>query len=224
MSLHEPPDKILNIRKPVGWTSYDTIRWLQKRLGRIKMGHAGTLDPFAEGVLLICLGRATKRTSQLMELKKEYQARISLGVETDTLDVTGRVTERKSVPRLQSGDLQALAARYTGDIEQIPPAYSAVKVNGTRSYRLARKGVAVQPRRRRVRVFKLEFFDIQPPEVSFRVVCSKGTYIRALARDMAHDLGTVAFTRTLRRVRIGPYRFSASRELDDRFAADMIWT
>jgi tRNA pseudouridine55 synthase len=188
------------------------------------MGHAGTLDPFAEGVLLICLGRATKRISQLMELKKEYQARISFGIETDTLDVTGRVTERKSVPRLQPRDLQALAARYTGDIEQTPPAYSAVKVNGTRSYRLARKGVSVQPGRRRVRVFKLEFFDIQPPEVSFRVVCSKGTYIRALARDMAHDLGTVAFARTLRRVRIGPYRLSASRELDDRFVADMIWT
>ena len=220
----DPLDKILNVRKPIGWTSYDVIRWLRRRLSRIKMGHAGTLDPFAEGVLLVGLGSATKRISHLMNLEKEYEVRMTLGVETDTLDLTGRVTARKPVPQLRPSDLQSLCEKFAGEIEQQPPAFSAVKVNGVRSYVRARRGESVALRNRRVHIYALDIIDYKSPDIVFRVICSKGTYIRSLARDMAESVGTAAFLRMLRRTRIGTYQLVDSMELNDRFFTTGQWT
>jgi len=206
---------VLNVRKPIGWTSFDVVRLIKQQLPKRKIGHAGTLDPFAEGVLLVCLGKATKKVPELMTLEKEYKARISFGLATDTLDVTGRIIDKRQVSSLTREPLQQVCLQFFGDIEQVPPAFSAVKMQGQRLYTLARQGHAVEAKVRRVRVHAIEVLTINHEDVEFRVTCSKGTYIRSLARDIGSALGTCAFVRSLERTRVGPYEAKAAIEINE---------
>ncbi len=206
---------ILNISKPVGWTSFDVVRRIKREVGSVKVGHAGTLDPFAEGVLLICIGRATKRISELMHLEKEYVATLQLGMETDSLDISGQVTKVDNVPALDLQTITECAATFKGEIEQVPPIFSAVKIKGKRSYQIARAGGEITNKIRRVRIHKIEIIDYNNALIKFRVVCSKGTYIRSLARDISLKLNTVGYLRKLTRTRIGEYKIQSSLQVND---------
>ncbi len=192
--------------KPVEWTSFDVVRKVRSVTKVRKVGHAGTLDPFAEGVLVLCLGKATKRVSQLMDLDKEYLSRVKLGATTDTLDPSGVVTNTAPVPALSRSDIVEILDRFGGTIEQVPPMYSALKVNGTRLYKLARAGKTVPRNSRKVRVYGIDLVAWCPPdELELKVTCGKGTYIRTLAADLARALNTVGYLTALTRPRVGSY-------------------
>ncbi len=203
--------QILNIRKPIGWSSNDVVRWVKRRTGG-KVGHAGTLDPFADGVLLLCVGAATKRTPELMAMEKEYRAVIEFGLETDTLDVTGKVMQRCHVKPKEDVVRRALP-EFIGAIEQAPPAFSALKVAGKRAYALARSGKKVELETRRVRIHRIEIIRLDERCLEIDVLCSKGVYIRSLARDIAHKCDCVGYLKKLTRTRIGQYRIQDSLAL-----------
>ncbi len=215
-SARKPDDiesgAILNIDKPIGWSSNDVIRFVKNRVVG-KVGHAGTLDPFATGVLLVCVGKATKQVPMLMPLEKEYRAVLQLGVETDTLDISGSTMNKADVPLLTEERVSAIIPQFLGDIEQAPPVFSALRVNGKRAYQLAREGKDVSLERRRVIIHALNILNIGASHLEFIVRCSKGTYIRSLARDMALALGTVGYLRTLCRTRIGDYTINEAEHL-----------
>jgi tRNA pseudouridine55 synthase len=208
-------DLILNVRKPLGWTSFDVIRLIKPYLPKVKIGHAGTLDPFAEGVLLVCLGQATKKVPQLVGYDKEYWSQFRFGMATDTLDVTGQIIQRDASVEISSERVQQVCRLFIGEIQQVPPAFSAVKVNGQRSYQLARKGDEVQIESRRIRIDSIELEKADGSIIELTIVCSKGTYIRSLARDIAQTLGTVGYVNSLVRRRIGPYKLDASIEVNE---------
>jgi tRNA pseudouridine55 synthase len=205
----------VSLIKPEGWTSFQVVERVRAVVGVKKVGHAGTLDPFATGVLLVAIGRATKRISELMGLEKEYEGVIEFGEETDTLDPTGAVVRTCPVPAVSWEELREAARRFEGEIEQRPPVYSALKLRGKRLYQLARAGKPVDVPARRVFVKRFEILDWQPPEARFRVECHAGTYIRALARDLAAAVGSCAYVKELRRTRIGPYELSRSLSLEE---------
>lgn len=209
-------EAVLNINKPPGMTSFDVVRRVRKRFCLKKVGHAGTLDPFATGVLLILVGRATKRFDEFARFDKEYLAELEFGVETDTHDIQGKVIQKtKPVPRLSEQKIKAVLKKYRGEIEQIPPAFSAVKYKGRPLYRYARKNIAVEVRPRKVVISEMELLENRWPRVKLRIVCSKGTYIRSLARDIGRDLGVGAFVRELVRIRVGPYRLEEAVGLEE---------
>jgi tRNA pseudouridine55 synthase len=206
---------VLNVNKPAGLSSYDVIRRVKKLLPRRhRIGHGGTLDPIASGVLLLLLNEATRISRYLLGSDKEYVAELLFGVRTDTDDVTGRTIEERDISRLDRTAIAGLLAGFTGEIEQVPPRFSALKQNGTPLYRLARKGVAFEPRPRRVTIQALELLDWQPPRARVRASVSSGTYIRALARDIGEAAGTGATMSGLVRTRAGRFNLSASAELD----------
>jgi len=195
---------VLLVDKPVGMTSAAVIRRLKPRLGRrTKVGHVGTLDPFASGLLPLCIGEATKIARYLSGECKTYEGTIALGTATDTLDPTGTVVEEVAVPPYGERELEIVAQRFTGLIEQEPPMYSALKRDGVPLYRLAREGLAVPRARRSVEVTHLALRPGAPSHVEVRVECSKGTYVRVLAADVGRALGTVAHLARLRRVAVG---------------------
>jgi len=197
--------KIVAIDKPVDWTSFDVVNKLRGMTKVKKVGHAGTLDPFATGVLLICFASATKQVNQLMELEKEYQGAFELGTETDSHDVTGKIVAQHPVPDLSRGQIESAAKKYVGEILQTPPMFSALKRDGRKLYELARKGEQIDLEPRPVKIYAFDIFEVKLPEIHFRVTCSRGTYIRALARDLGRDFGCGAFLKTLRRTRVGAY-------------------
>lgn len=202
--------KILSINKPAGWTSFDVVNKIRKITGIRKVGHAGTLDPFATGVLLVCLGPATKKVSELMNLPKEYVADIALGTETDTLDITGKVVKQEASPLISEEDILAIIPEFTGVIEQEIPSFSAAKHQGRRLYKLARSGKEVPQLFKTVEIMEIELLSVEPGMFTIRVLCGKGTYIRALARDMAKRLNTVGYVQRLVRTRVGDYRIEDS--------------
>jgi tRNA pseudouridine55 synthase len=206
--------QIIAIDKPESWTSFDVVNKLRRLTGVKKVGHAGTLDPFATGVLLVCFASATKQVGELMELEKEYHGTLVLGSETDSHDVTGRVIAQRPVPALTKAQLDAAIRRYVGEIMQTPPMFSAIKKDGRRLYQLARKGehIALEPRP--VTVYAFNVVAVNLPEISFELTCSRGTYVRALARDIGNDLGCGAFLKTLRRTRVGPYTADAALSIE----------
>ena len=197
---------VLNVDKPSGWTSFAVVDRIKKWTGCKKVGHAGTLDPSATGVLLVCTGSATKRVSELMDLEKEYEGVIELGKSTDTDDGEGRVLEERDVPRFSEDEIRRALKAFGGSILQIPPMYSAIKQNGQRLYKLARKGKVVPREPRRVHIAEIVLLEWKHPCVHVRVRCSKGTYIRSVARDLGAELGTGGYLYALRRTRVGPYR------------------
>jgi len=204
---------ILNVRKPIGWTSNDVIRSLKNRRRDLKIGHAGTLDPFADGVLLICSGKATKKVPELMELPKTYVAFVECGVETDTLDVTGAIVYKSETECPEAEVIRSSLKDFTGDIEQEPPKYSAIRLSGTRAYELARNGADVRLEKRRVKIHSISLLQRNQNGFSLEVTCSKGTYIRSLARDVAKDTGTIGYLRKLTRTQIGPFTIENAQSI-----------
>jgi tRNA pseudouridine55 synthase len=197
--------KIVAIDKPEGWTSFDVVNKLRALTKVKKVGHAGTLDPLATGVLLVCFAGATKQVNKLMELEKEYQGTFELGAETDSHDVTGKVVSQHPVPDLSRDQIEQAAKKYVGGIMQTPPMFSALKRQGRRLYELARKGEQLDLAPRPVKIYAFDIIEVKLPEIRFAVTCSRGTYIRALARDLGNDLGCGAFLKSLRRTRVGDY-------------------
>jgi tRNA pseudouridine55 synthase len=205
---------ILLVDKPEGMSSAGVIRALKRRLGRSKVGHLGTLDPFASGLLPLCLGEATKVARYLLLEDKAYTGTIRLGIATDTLDREGRETETAVVPAIDQHALDALAVRFTGRQPQVPPMYSALKRDGVPLYELARKGIEVERTPREIDIAHLGLAWRGPDRIDFDVRCSKGTYVRVLGADLARALGTVAHLERLRRTRVGAFRVEEAHAVD----------
>lgn len=206
---------ILVIDKPAGPTSHDIVARMRRILGMHRIGHCGTLDPLATGVLVLCFGTYTRLSEAIAETDKEYRVRLRLGATSDTGDAEG-VIEPLAGMRIPSEDeVEAVLVRFRGEIRQIPPAYSAVKVEGVRSYRLARRNKAVEIPARPVRIKELEVLKCDYPEFKMRVVCSKGTYIRSLARDIGDALGCGAYVSELRRTRVGSLDLSVAVNVEE---------
>ena len=205
---------VLLVDKPEGMTSAGVIRALKPRLGRIKVGHLGTLDPFASGLLPLCLGEATKVARYLLVEHKAYEGTIRLGTATDTLDRTGTPIDTAPVPALAQAALDAVAARFTGRQQQVPPMYSALKRDGVPLYELARRGLEVERAPREVTIERLELVLHAADRIDFRVACSKGTYVRVLAADVGRALETRAHLERLRRTRVGAFRVEDATAVD----------
>jgi len=196
---------VIVIDKPAGLSSARAIDPLKKLAGRrVKVGHAGTLDPFATGVLIALVGDATRLSDLAMGLAKTYTAAVAFGKETDTLDPEGQVVAERD-PGAAPADLAAITTRFVGEIEQVPPAFSALKIGGTRAYRLARAGAPVEPAPRSVLVHAIDVLEVAWPVVRLRVVCGAGFYVRALARDLGREIGLPAHLAALRRTHVGPF-------------------
>lgn len=206
--------EFLNINKPIGWTSFDVVKKVRSLSKVKKVGHAGTLDPFASGVLVLALGRATKKISLIQDQEKEYIGEVELGMVTDTLDVTGEIIERHPVDIISQTQVEAVLSQFIGIVEQIPPAYSALKINGVRAYKLARKGKTVVMKPRQVYIHSIDILEFSSPVIKIRVRCQKGTYIRSLARDIGAKLGTGGYLRSLTRTRIGDFLLEDALEID----------
>lgn len=214
--MEEQPqvDRVLLIDKPYEWTSFDVVNKLRYKLKMKKIGHAGTLDPLATGLLIICTGKMTKRIEEFMGLEKEYTGKFVIGQTTPSFDLETEVSEAKNITHITEHDLTKASKSLTGKISQLPPLHSAIKIGGKRAYKFARQGkeVALQPREVDVLVFDITAFN--GAEVSFRIVCSKGTYIRSIARDFGEALGVGAYLSHLCRTRIGPYLLSDAISID----------
>ena len=202
------------IDKPAGITSHDVVSRVRRILGTRKVGHTGTLDPFATGVLPVAVNDGTKTIPFLDEGRKCYQALLRLGVATDTLDMTGRVLAENDFHQVDRLALEAVIARFTGIISQLPPMYSAIKQNGQPLYKLARQGQEVERKLRQVEISRIEVLDFAPPLVSLRVSCSRGTYVRSLADDIGRELGCGAALQELRRTCSGPFAIEAACTLE----------
>lgn len=215
---------VIVIDKPPGKTSYDVIRHIKKVLPAQKIGHTGTLDPLATGVLPVCLNEATKLMQFFSKDDKEYRATMLLGTETDTFDIEGTVVARRE-PRVDSAMLETVLRRFTGRIEQKPPRYSAVKFKGKPLYRWTRQGVDVDPPVRTVEIYRLTLEAVDLPCVTFSLSCSKGTYVRSLCADIGAALGCGGCLHDLRRLRSGCFRETQAvrlEEYDDSLKADVI--
>lgn len=205
---------VLVVDKPAGHTSHDVVMMVKKRLKARKVGHIGTLDPFATGVLPLCINDATRLARFLEDGKKEYIATIKLGEETDTYDKEGRVVAREDIASINREDIISVLMSFKGRIQQVPPIFSAIKVNGTPLYKLARQGVIVERKPKEVEIYDIEIKDIEAPFVSIRIVCSKGTYIRSLAFDAGRRLGCGAHLISLRRTKNGHFSLEHSISID----------
>ena len=197
--------KVLLIDKPLEWTSFDAVKKIRTQIGIPKVGHAGTLDPLATGLLIICTGKFTKKINEYMAAEKEYTGTFTLGATTPTYDLESEPTVVGAFEHLTREELVKATLPFTGEIMQGPPAHSAIKKAGTPSYILARKGVDVKMEPRKITISVFEITKLELPVVHFRVVCSTGTYIRSLAFDFGNELGCGAYLSSLRRTRIGSY-------------------
>ena len=198
-------DGVLLVDKPQGITSFDVIRYLRPRLGTQKIGHAGTLDPMATGLLVLLVGRATKAQDALQGQPKAYEGTMRLGETTPSQDADTEVSESRSTDGVSDEAIRAAAAALTGPIEQIPPMYSAVKVDGQRLYKAARRGEEVERQPRPAMIYRYDVDDVRMPDVDVFVACSKGTYVRTLAHDLGEALGCGAHLTRLRRVAAGDF-------------------
>ncbi len=201
--------EILYIDKPLGWTSFDVVKRVRgvlarrMKLKKLKVGHAGTLDPLATGVMIVCTGRATKRIDELQNGVKEYIATIALGATTPSFDLETEIDATYPTDHITRELVEDTLRNFTGRIEQIPPAYSACKIEGVRAYELARQGEEVNLKPKILVIDEIEMLEFAPTQIVVRVVCSKGTYIRALARDIGTALGSGGHLTSLRRTRVG---------------------
>lgn len=200
--------KVLLIDKPLHWTSFDVIRKMRSILQIKKIGHAGTLDPLATGLLIVCTGKFTKKINEYMEREKEYAGHITLGAVTPTYDLESLPAQEKDYSFLTNEMIHAATTQFTGVIQQFPPIFSAIKKDGVALYELARRGIDVQPEARKITIHQFEIINIALPVVAFRVVCSTGTYIRSLANDFGAALGCGGYLSSLRRTRIGEFEAS----------------
>ncbi len=207
---------VIFVDKQAGMTSFDVIASLRRITQIRKIGHAGTLDPFATGLLIICISRqATKFIDEFARLDKTYTATLKLGEKTDTADIEGNVTEVRQVPDNIEKNVEGVFTSFLGEIDQVPPQFSAIKKNGVRLYKTARKGIQVEVEPRKVYINSLSFMNYQKPYLEFRATVSKGTYIRSLGEDIAAKLGTVGHLTKLRRDSIGPFSVINALKLEN---------
>lgn len=208
-------DIIINLNKPKNITSHDAVQIVKRHLSCKKAGHAGTLDPLAEGVLIVCIDGATKIARFISEFKKEYIFTMKLGERTDTFDMTGKVIQKVSDVCVEEGRLKDILKKYVGTIEQTPPMYSAIKVKGVPLYKLARRGIEIERPKKRVNIYDIELLRFNVPFVELRVVCSKGTYVRSLCDDIGNELGVYGHMYSLIRTRVGDFKIEDSVTLED---------
>ena len=194
---------ILLINKPEGITSFDVIRKLRKITKIRKIGHTGTLDPFASGLLPVCIGKATRISNKIISKDKEYLVKMRLGIKTDTGDITGKIIQKEDVPNLTLNEFKKIIPEIISINEQLPHKFSALKINGIKAYELARENREVKLKPRPINIFNFEILNINVPDVDYKVRVSKGTYIRVLTETIAQKLGAVATTKELKRVKIG---------------------
>ncbi len=207
------------IDKPSGWTSFDVVAKIRgsikKTTGeRVKVGHAGTLDPFATGLLIVLTGTKTKKQYDYMKLDKEYEATLFLGANSTTGDPEGIITKNKDSKEIQQKDVEETVKKFVGKIEQMPPQYSAIKVDGQPAYKSARLGKAVDLKPRNIEIYKIEKVALGWPIMKFVVNCSSGTYIRVLAEDIGKELGCGAYLTELKRTKIGNYNLKDAKNID----------
>lgn len=205
--------RVLLINKPLEWTSFDAVRKIRNLIRVKKVGHAGTLDPLATGLLIICTGKFTKKINEYMAREKEYTGTFTLGATTPTYDLESEPVNFLPVDQLTVEEIKAATSLFTGEIMQVPPAHSAIKLDGKRVYELARQGKEVKLEPRKVTVKEFEITRIEMPVVYFRVVCSTGTYIRSLANDFGRSLGCGAYLSSLCRTRIGEFKLEAAMSI-----------
>ena len=201
---------IYNINKPIGWTSFDVVKKIRNITKLKKVGHGGTLDPFADGVLIIGVGKGTKMLTDIVNEDKSYNATLLLGEETDSLDNEGEIVKRKSVPKLNEDLVIKILNSFLGRYIQKPPMFSAKKVNGVRLYKLARKKIEVERDDQNCTIYDISLKGIESNVIEFAVTCSKGTYIRVLGSDIAKKIGTVGYLTKLTRTSIGKHSLSKS--------------
>lgn len=204
-SLNFETGEIILVNKPEDWTSFDVVARLRSMYKITKIGHAGTLDPKATGLLIICTGKMTKSITQFSDMEKEYIGVLALGAVTKSFDSETEIIETKDFSRINASDIERVFNAHLGKQKQIPPMYSAVKVNGKRLYKFARKGREVEREAREITISEFEMTEFNPPDIGFRVVCSKGTYIRSLVNDCGVALGCGAYLKKLIRTRIGQF-------------------
>lgn len=207
--------QVILIDKPLEWTSFDVVKKVRNLIRIKKVGHAGTLDPLATGLLILCTGKKTKSIESFMAEEKEYTGTFVIGQETPTYDLESEVTSSRDISKITLNDLEKARQKFVGEIDQVPPMHSAIKVGGRRVYELARKGETIALKPRSVKISEFELTKIDLPSVSFRVVCSKGTYIRSLAHDFGQVLKVGAHLSNLRRTRIGAFHVNEAYQLDD---------
>jgi tRNA pseudouridine55 synthase len=219
--------QVLLINKPLKWTSFDAIRKIRSIINIKKVGHAGTLDPLATGLLIVCTGKFTKRISEFMAQEKEYTGTITLGATTATYDFESEPENLKDFLHITPEEIQTIANRFIGEIMQVPPMYSAIKKDGERLYEMARRGEAVELEPRRVTIKEFEITNIALPVIAFKVVCTTGTYIRSLANDVGAALGTGGYLSSLCRTRIGNFLLKEAmnmEQLEEKVKNDFLKT
>lgn len=210
---------VLVVDKPLHWTSFDVVNkiriGLRKGYGKIKVGHAGTLDPLATGVVIVCVGKETKKIEEYMGQEKEYVAEITFGHTTPSYDLETSFDGEFPYKHVDRGCLNRVIRQFIGEIEQFPPSYSAVRVDGVRAYEKARRGDEVEMKRRKVMVREIELLKFELPMVELRIVCSKGTYIRSLAHDLGKACGSGSYLSALRRTRVGDFKVEDAFKMDE---------
>lgn len=217
--------------KPLGWTSFQLVKKLRGAMlarlrhagysRKLKVGHAGTLDPLASGVMIICTGKATSLIERLQSGEKEYVATITLGATTPSYDMETVINGTYPTDHITEEKVGEILKKFTGELQQVPPAFSACKVGGDRAYKMARQGVEVEIKPKNITISQIELLKFKPTELKLRIVCSKGTYIRALARDLGEALESGAYLTALRRTRVGHVSIYSTMSLDD--ALDLIY-
>lgn len=206
---------VLAVDKPGGMTSRDVLNRLQRAIPGVKLGHTGTLDPLATGVLVICAGKATRLVDDLHDWPKTYRGVFLLGRSSDTEDISGEIREHPEAPRPTSAALREALPRFVGEIQQVPPAYSALRVGGQRAYHLARKGKNPQLAPRPVEIHRLEITSYEYPRLELTIHCGSGTYVRSLGRDLARAVGTEAVLESLVRTAVGPFDLAGAAQLSE---------
>jgi tRNA pseudouridine55 synthase len=207
--------QMLLINKPIEWTSFDVVRKIRSMVHIRKVGHAGTLDPLATGLLILCTGKFTKRINEYMSQEKEYTGTITLGAITPTYDLESEPQDFKAYEKISLTDAENATKKFIGEILQVPPAHSAIKKDGKRVYELARKGIEVELEPRKIVISEFEITSFQLPVIGFRVVCSTGTYIRSLAHDFGKELGCGGYLSSLCRTRIGSFTLDQSMNMQE---------
>ena len=205
--------QVLLIDKPIEWTSFDVVRKIRNLIRIKKVGHAGTLDPLATGLLIVCTGKFTKRINEYMAQEKEYTGSFTLGATTPTYDLESEPVNFKNIVLITQEEILNTAKQFKGEIMQVPPAHSAIKIDGKRGYELARQGKEVKIEARKIEIKEFEITKIEMPVVFFRVVCTTGTYIRSLANDFGEALGCGAYLSSLCRTRIGDSKLDAAKTM-----------
>jgi len=205
---------IIVLNKPTGMTSHDVVARVRKKFSIKRVGHAGTLDPLATGVLVILLGKATRLFEKFVGMDKAYRATLILGTATNSADIEGKIIEERPFDHITKDDVATAFKKFRGAIDQVPPMVSAVKVRGKKLYELARAGIVIERKPRAITIYRLELESFQKPEVSFVLECSKGTYVRQLAEDVGKVLGCGACISQIERTKVGPFTIEESVSLD----------